>query len=144
MTKKRIDTTRRHLLTAVAAAIPADARAYPGHAADPIFATIEKHKKAAAAHLDAIQVQNRIAKIRGSASANWITEKPCHDENDAFDALVGAAVTTRAGLDAKLAYLKEIAESDEWGWTLDERNGTAVLLIESFAASIAALVQVQS
>src|SRR5260370_27195581 len=40
------DTTRRHLLTiaaggAVAAAIPADARAYPGPA-DPIFAAVEK------------------------------------------------------------------------------------------------------
>jgi hypothetical protein len=51
-TNTPIDTTRRHLLTmvaggAVAAAIPADARAYPGHAADPIFAAIEAHRKAA-------------------------------------------------------------------------------------------------
>jgi hypothetical protein len=45
------DTTRRRFLTsaaggAVAATIPADARAYPGHAADPIYAAIEKHRAA--------------------------------------------------------------------------------------------------
>ncbi|SIO65361.1 hypothetical protein SAMN05443247_10548 [Bradyrhizobium erythrophlei] len=59
--KKIIDTTRRHLLTiaaggAVAAAIP-DARAYPGHAADPIYAAIEAHRKAAAAWDAAVGVR---------------------------------------------------------------------------------------
>jgi hypothetical protein len=49
-----VDPTRRRMLTiaaggAVAAAIPADARVYPGHAADPIFAAIEAHRKADAA-----------------------------------------------------------------------------------------------
>jgi hypothetical protein len=73
MTKKRtpantntpIDTTRRHLLTiaaggAVAAAIPADARAYPGHAADPIFAAIEAHRKANAVEQAAWAEVNRL------------------------------------------------------------------------------------
>jgi hypothetical protein len=56
------DTTRRHLLTiaaggAVAAAIPADARACPGHAADPIFAAIDRHKAAAAVWDAAVDVR---------------------------------------------------------------------------------------
>jgi hypothetical protein len=50
--------------------------------------------------------------------------------------------TTLPGLFAKVAYLREIAESE--AWMLDEREGTAVRLIESFATSIAAIVQVQS
>jgi hypothetical protein len=84
-----VDPTRRHLLTiaaggAVAAAIPADAlRATP--AIDPIFDLIDIHRKAVAAHVAAMQLQNRIEKIRGTVRANWITEKPCQDENDAFE-----------------------------------------------------------
>jgi hypothetical protein len=108
-----------------------------------VFELIEAHRSACTAHLDALKVQNRIEEIRGIGAASWITEKPCHDENEAFDRFVGAAVTTVPALLAKLGYLQEIADSDEWGWVLDEREGTALALIESFAASISALVGVQ-
>jgi hypothetical protein len=78
----------------------------------------------------------------GDSEHDWITEKPCHDEFDAFDELVAAAATTLPGLVAKLAYLQELAERE--AWMFNGREGTAIRLIEGFAASIAALVQVQS
>jgi hypothetical protein len=104
---------------------------------DPIFHLIDAHRSACTAHLDALKVQNRIEKLRGAERGNWITEKPCRDENEAFEALVGTAVNTVPGLLAKLAYLQELAQSDEWSWVIDEREGTALRLIESFAASLA-------
>jgi hypothetical protein len=47
---------------------------------------------------------------------------------------------------AELAYLKALAENDEWGWVFDECTGTAARLLESFVASIANIstAQVQS
>jgi hypothetical protein len=106
---------------------------------DPIFDLIETHRNACTAHLDAIKVQNRIEKRRGIGRADWITEKPCHDENDAFAAFVEAPATTLPGLLAKIKYARSIAASEEWAWILDERNGTTIGLIESFAASLATL-----
>jgi hypothetical protein len=82
---------------------------------DPIFAVIEAHRAAHAAHWAAInEAGNRM---------DWsaITEQPCHDENDVFDVLIGAPATTLAGLRAKLAYLRAIAEGEE-PWMLDERG----------------------
>jgi hypothetical protein len=35
-----------------------------------------------------------------------------------------------------LAYLQAVADSDEWGWVFDEREGTAARLLESFTASL--------
>jgi hypothetical protein len=110
---------------------------------DPIYAAIERHKAAAAAHLEAIEEQNRIQRIHGFGRGNWITEKPCRDENDAFGTLVGAVASTREGLLAKLQYLQDLSRNDEWGWVLDEREGTAVALIESFTVSFAALIGAQ-
>jgi hypothetical protein len=104
---------------------------------DPIFDLIETHRSACTAHLDALKVQNRSEKLRGAQRGNWITEKPCRDENEAFEALVGTAVNTVPGLLAKLAYLQELAQSNEWSWVIEERDGTALHLIESFAASLA-------
>jgi hypothetical protein len=66
------------------------------------------------------------------------TEKPCDDENEAFGVLVGMAATTVAGLSAEIDYLREIAEGEE-GWMLDERECTALDLIESFAESISSI-----
>jgi hypothetical protein len=103
---------------------------------DPVFAMIDTHRKACKAHLDAMQLQNRIEKTRGSVAANWIAERPCRDENEAFAGLVSSVATTVSGLQAKLAYLRELAEDDEWGWVFDEREGTALGLIESFCGSI--------
>jgi hypothetical protein len=115
---------------------------------DPIFDLIETHRNACTAHVDAMEVQNRIEKLHGVGAGRWITEKACHDENEAFAALIGAAVTTAPALLAKLAYLQEVAGSDEWSWIIDEREGTALVLLESLAASIAnisaAPIQVQS
>jgi hypothetical protein len=71
-----------------------------------------------------------------------MTEQPCHTENEAFSLLLGAAATTAAGLTAKINYLREIAEIE--GWMLDEREGTALDLIESFALSINTIWGVRS
>ena len=114
-------------------------------AIDPVFALIGAHRKACAAHMAAMQSLNRIEKTRGPCCAEWVTEKACHDENEAFAALVGAAPATFPALLAKLAYLRELAEDDEWGWVFEDREGTALGLIESFSASIGNIIpQVQS
>jgi len=111
-------------------------------AVDPIFAAIDEHRNAYAAHLASIDELARLEKIHGLDAADGsITEKPCHDENDAFEALVAAAATTLPGLLAKLAYLRQIAEQQ--AWMFDEREGTALELIESFAASIQTIWEVQ-
>jgi hypothetical protein len=131
--------SRRSVLGAIAAATAAGATALtlaPARAttpeADPIYAAIERHKAANAGHLAALEELNRLEK---TGLRDWgITEKPCHDENDAFDCLVKAAATTVPGIFAKLDYLREVAE--DAAWMLDEREGTALNLIESFAASI--------
>ncbi len=85
-TNTPIDTKRRRFLSvaaggAVAAAIPAAALAR-APAVDPIFAAIDEHRKAQAAHLAAIHELSRFEKIHGAACGS-ITEKPCHDENEA-------------------------------------------------------------
>jgi hypothetical protein len=99
-----------------------------------VFQLIEAHRVAGEAHWAAIREADRLDGVR------WghITEKPCHDENVAFEALVRAAATTQQGLLAKLAYLRAIAESDE-AWMLDEREGTALDLMKSFAGSLLAI-----
>jgi hypothetical protein len=119
----------------IAAAAPAAAAHTldAGHAADPTFDLIDLHRKAEAAHLAAIKELSRFEES-GDCEHDWITEKPCHDEFDAFDALVGAAATTLPGVFAKVVYLREIAERE--AWMLDQRPGTAIRLIESFATSI--------
>jgi hypothetical protein len=79
---------------------------------DPIFDLIETHRSACTAHLDALKVQNRIEELRGASAGSWIREKPCHDENDAFEALVGAAVTTVRALLAKLVQARRQQADD--------------------------------
>ena len=56
--------------------------------------------------------------------------------------LLAAAATTLPGILAKLAYLQDIAERDVW--MFDDRQGSAALLLEGFAASIANVWAVQS
>jgi hypothetical protein len=130
-----VDQARRRLLTLAATGATA-LTVVPARAAvptiDPVFELIEAHRKANAAHYAAIRELDRLEK---TGFVDWgITEKPCDDENDAFDQLVAASATTLPGIFAKVAYLREIAESE--AWMLDEREGTAVGLIESFATSI--------
>jgi hypothetical protein len=106
----------------IAGALPTTA------AADPIYAAIDAHRNANAVHLAALKAAEGLT--------DWgITEQPCHDENDAFEVLIGAPATTLGGLRAKLEYLRVIAEGEE-AWMLDEREGTALNLIDSFAASL--------
>ena len=64
-----------------------------------------------------------------------LAEAPCHADFAAFDVLLAAAATTLPGILAKLAYLQDIAERE--AWMFDDRRGSAIRLIESFAASIA-------
>jgi hypothetical protein len=109
---------------------------------DPVLAAIDEHRKAQSVHLAAIDQLNRLERIHGDADGS-ITEQPCRAENEAFGVLVGLAATTVAGLSAKINYLREIAEGDE-AWMLDEREGTVLDLIESFAGSIRTIWGVQS
>ncbi|KRR09559.1 hypothetical protein CQ12_13815 [Bradyrhizobium jicamae] len=145
-TNAPIDTKRRRFLSvaaggAVAAAIPTTVST--AAAADPIFAAIYGHRKAQAIHSAAIDELNRLERIHGDQADGGITEKPCHDENEAFGILLGTAATTQQGLIAKLEYLRAIAQGKE-AWMLDEREGTALDLIESFTTSISTIWGVQS
>jgi hypothetical protein len=106
--QKIVDTTRRHLLTiaaggAVAAAISADARAYPGHAADPIFAAIDAHR----ASVETTDRLLELAELRGmSADLYSVVHDSLRSERKTAKALTGTAPTTRAGLRALEEYLR--------------------------------------
>jgi hypothetical protein len=69
-------------------------------------------------------------------------EQACHEEFRIFDVLLAAAATTLPGILAKQAYLQDIAEREPW--MFDGRKGSALRLIEGFAASIANVWAVQS
>jgi hypothetical protein len=71
-----------------------------------------------------------------------VGEAPCHAAFNAFDVLLAAPAATLPGIVAKLAYLQDIAKRD--AWMFNDRDGSAILLIESFAASIANVSAVQS
>ena len=79
------DTTRRHFLLAVAGgsaamlAVPlAEAAATaPASQLDPASGLIEAHRTARAAHLAAIDEQNRLERL-GDSNADWVTDGPCH------------------------------------------------------------------
>jgi hypothetical protein len=123
--KKIIDTTRRHLLTiaaggAVAAAIP-DARAYSGHAADPIYAAIEKHRAAAAVWDAAVGVRAEFPEgPEPRTDEQWEELDRLDDaEEDAREPLVDAGVdlvgtkpTTLAGIIAAVSYIRTQMRND--------------------------------
>ncbi len=127
-----VDPTRRRLLTVVAggvvaAAIPtAILTAAP--AADPLFDLIEAHRKTHITHMAALE-------RRQDSRADWVATKPCHDEADAFAALIAAPAITPQGLLAKLAYLQHLASEFETEWMIDEQV-YPLDLIQSFAASL--------
>jgi hypothetical protein len=104
--------------------------------ADPIFAAIEAHRAANAAHEAAIREANNLQEEDFYAT-DWgaITGKACDDENEAFETLTGAEATTLTGVLAKLEYLRAVADSPD-AWMLDEREGTALRLIDSITASL--------
>jgi len=113
----------------------ANAPAASASESDPIFVAIDAHRAANAAHLAAIHEANRLQELDRDFYWADMTEKPCHDENDAFEILLGAGATSIGGLLAKLEYLRSIADSEE-AWMLDEREGAALLLIDSVTASL--------
>src|SRR6202163_4320687 len=110
-----VDPTRRRFLTAAAGAsfvgagtlaaaaamdpsVPA-AVTMPRHSRpDPMFGMIEAHRRASAAHGTALGEQARLEQI-GDLDAAWsIAEQPCHDDFNAFDALLSAEATTVPGI----------------------------------------------
>jgi hypothetical protein len=138
-TNTPIDTKRRRFLSvaaggAIAAGIPAAALA------DAPTPTRSLLPSTSAVHLAAIDELSRLEKIHGDWDGS-ITEKPCDDDCDTFDFLVGTAATTIGGLFAKFDYLREIASRE--ARMLDEREGTALYLIESLAESIGSIWGVQ-
>jgi hypothetical protein len=116
------------------AVLPATLPAVAVAATDPVFGLIEAHRSAHAVHLAAIDEAERLEVLHGD-DRGAITEKPFHDENDAFEALVLAAATSLPGLLAKLRYFRAIAAGNE-AWMLEERNGISRDLIDSFAGSL--------
>jgi hypothetical protein len=139
-------TTRRRFLTVAAgasvasvgtlavAAMPPAAPASAACAVDPVFELIEIHRAAHIAHIAAIDLQARYER-RYRHGGSWISEKPCCDEDDAFEAFVVAPATTMPGLLAKLAYFEELASEFETEWMARER-ADGLALIRNFAASL--------
>jgi hypothetical protein len=143
-----VDPTRRRFITIAVgasvgslAAVAMPASTGPETQHDPIFGMIEAYRKAEAAHRAALDEQNRL-ELLGDPLADSVSEQRCHDEFNAFDALLSAAATTVPGILAQLAYLQGIAESD--AWMFDDRADTGPRLIKGFAASIANVLAVQS
>jgi hypothetical protein len=131
-----IDQARRNLLSATVGAVAlAIVPALPAAAAvDPVFELIAIHRKTHIAHMASLELQNRLERQHDSR-ADWVSTKPCHDEADAFEALIAAPAITPQGLLAKLAYLQELASEFETEWMIDELV-YPLGLIQSFAASL--------
>jgi hypothetical protein len=83
----------------------------------------------------ALELQNRFERRYGAGQGRWISTKPCHEENDAFEAFVAEPAVTMQGLCAKLAYFDELAGEFETEWMVYDRAEAGVL-IQSFAASL--------
>src|SRR5438874_12317467 len=99
-----IDATRRRILSVTVGAVvatiapPASATA---PANDPVFDLIEAHRRAHVAHMESLALQTRLEQKHGNGYGGWVLEKPCHDENAAFEALIAMAAVTLPGLLAK-------------------------------------------
>jgi hypothetical protein len=142
-------TTRRHLLTiaaggAVAAAIPADIRAYPGHAADPIFAAIEAHRKANAVEQAAWDEVNRLHELADEkispSDEHALTDGPNAEAFDAQKEFAGTVPTTIPGLLAMIVYASELDDQDPE--VFSDCRETLATAAQALMAS--ALAQVQS
>ena len=118
-----VDPTRRRFLSltigAVTATIapPASATA---PANDPVFDLIEMHRRTHAAHVESLALQSRLERKHGIGSCGWVSEKPCNEEDAAFDALVTAPAITVPGLIAWLDYLQELSSEFETEWMMYE------------------------
>jgi hypothetical protein len=80
---------------------------------DPVFELIETHRKTHIAHVSSLELQARFERRYGIGEGSWISTQPCHDEDDAFTALVVEPATTMQGLLAKLAYFGELVEKGD-------------------------------
>jgi len=119
----------------VARPLPVSAGA-PERTFDPIFDLIESHRRADAAHRKALDVQARFERRHGACNRSWeISEKPCHDEDDAFEALVAGVATTQPGLLAWLAYFQELDGAFETEWMITDRVFVPNL-IKSFVTAL--------
>ena len=123
--------SRRHMLAALAAG--AGAAAAPA-VVDPVFELIEAHRASHVAHMAALALRSRLENERRPA-ARLVSEKPCHDEDDAFEALVAAPAISLHGALAKLVYFQQLASADETAWMVDDRMHVSAF-IDSFAASL--------
>jgi hypothetical protein len=132
------DPTRRRILSVTTGAIAATI-APPASATapvnDPVFDLIETHRRTHATHMASLALQARLEKTHPAKEVSWVSTKPCHDENEAFEALVVAGATTLPGLFAWLDYFDELASEFETEWMVDERANPGAL-IQSFAASL--------
>ena len=137
-TNTPVDTTRRRFLSVAAGAIAATAitTSTAAPAIDPIFDLIDAHRKTHAAHMASLEVQNRFERRYGAGQGSWVSTKPGHDENEAFEALIAAPATTLPGLLAKLDYMEELLSEFETEWMIEERLDPGVLF-RSFVESIA-------
>jgi hypothetical protein len=102
---------------------------------------IEAHRRASVAHGIALDEQAHLEQLNDPMT-NLIGEQPCHDEFNAFDALLSAEATTIPGILAQIVYLQEIAKSDAWMFI--DRPVAAIHLLQGFAASSANVMAVQS
>jgi hypothetical protein len=112
---------------------PAPAVAAPAGPLDPIFDLINSHRAARAAHLAAIDEQNRLDRL-GDPDADSVAEGPCDAEWDSLDALIGSAPVTFAGLAAWAAYLDQIRRDEEW--MLEDRSYAASGLIATLVEAL--------
>jgi hypothetical protein len=108
-----------------------------------VFGLIEAHRKADRDHEAALDEQDRLERIGDDAAADVAGEATCHAAFKAFDVLLAAPATTLPGIRTKLAYLQDIAHRGD-AWMLTDRPDAAIHLLESFAASIANVMAVQS
>jgi hypothetical protein len=91
-----------------------------------MFSLIEAHRTARAAHLVAIDEQNRLERL-GDPDADWVTEGPCRADVDTFHDLIETAPTTFAGLLAWASYLDEIRQCE--AWMFEEQAPTLIVTL---------------
>src|SRR3984893_13827567 len=80
---------------------------------DPVFGLIEAHRKAHAAHVASLELQNRFERRYGIGHGSWISTQPCHDEDDVFRGHGRGAGNFTAGPVCEAAYLQGLGSEFE-------------------------------
>jgi hypothetical protein len=131
-----VDPTRRRILSLTAgAAVATIASPATAPANDPVFDLIETHRRTHVAHMESLALQSRLERKHGIGSCRWVSEKPCNEEDAAFNALVTAPAITVPGLIAWLDYLQELSSEFETEWMMYDRTPAAVL-VDTFVTSL--------